>query len=109
MGGWISLWFSAYVTKIICIVMALYLSLNTLMNLVSKSKKEKYIMTPLSFISAICFVFDRINMIKEGNNPYFVKKLETGYVVIGDNQHFKGYSLFLCKQHKNEVGKFYGN
>lgn len=55
MGGWISLWFSAYVTKIICIVMAVYLSLNTLMNLVSKSKKEKYIMTPLSFISAICF------------------------------------------------------
>ena len=44
MGGWISLWFSAYVTKIICIVMAVYLSLNTLMNLVSKSKKEKYIM-----------------------------------------------------------------
>lgn len=55
MGGWMSLWFSAYVTKIICIVMAVYLSLNTLMNLVSKSKKEKYIMTPLSFISAICF------------------------------------------------------
>ena len=55
MGGWISLWFSAYVTKIICIVMAVYLSLNTLMNLVSKSNKEKYIMTPLSFISAICF------------------------------------------------------
>ena len=55
MGGWISLWFYAYVTKIICIVMAVYLSLNTLMNLVSKSKKEKYIMTPLSFISAICF------------------------------------------------------
>lgn len=55
MGGWMSLWFSVYVTKIICIVMAVYLSLNTLMNLVSKSKKEKYIMTPLSFISAICF------------------------------------------------------
>lgn len=42
-------------------------------------------------------------MIKNGNNPYFVKELETGYVVIGDNQHFKGYTLFLCKEHKTEL------
>ena len=51
----------------------------------------------------MCFICDRINMIKDGTNPYFVKELETGYVVIGDNQHFKGYSLFLCKQHKTEL------
>jgi len=38
-------------------------------------------------------------MIKNGTNPYFVKELETGYVVIGDNQHFYGYTLFLCKHH----------
>lgn len=55
MGGFIPLWFSYDVTKIICIIMAVYLSLNTIMNLISKSKKEKYIMTPLSLISAICF------------------------------------------------------
>lgn len=55
MGGFIPLWFSVKVTKIISIVMAVYLSLNTIMNFVSKSKKEKYIMTPLSFITAICF------------------------------------------------------
>lgn len=42
-------------------------------------------------------------MITQGTNPYFVKELETGYVVIGDNQHFKGYSLFLCKEHKTEL------
>ncbi|WP_313994763.1 HIT family protein [Lancefieldella parvula] len=42
-------------------------------------------------------------MIKEGNNPYFVKELETGYVVLGDNQHFKGYTIFLCKQHAIEL------
>lgn len=42
-------------------------------------------------------------MIKEGNNPYFVKELETGYVVLGDNQHFKGYTIFLCKEHKTEL------
>ncbi len=51
----------------------------------------------------MCFICDRIDMIKNGNNPYFVKELETGYVVIGDNQHFKGYTLFLCKEHKTEL------
>lgn len=51
----------------------------------------------------MCFICDRIEMIKQGTNPYFVKELETGYVVIGDNQHFKGYTLFLCKYHKNEL------
>lgn len=55
MGGYLPLWFSAQTTKIIGIVMAVYLSINTLMNLISKSKKEKYIMTPLSLITAICF------------------------------------------------------
>lgn len=51
----------------------------------------------------MCLVCDRIEMIKDGTNPYFVKELETGYVVIGDNQHFKGYALFLCKEHKTEL------
>ena len=55
MGGFIPLWFSSGVTKIVCIIMAAYLSLNTLMNFFSKSKKERYIMTPLSLISAVCF------------------------------------------------------
>ena len=55
MGEFISLWFSYNVTKIISIVMAINLSINTVMNLISKSKKEKYIMTPLSFVTAICF------------------------------------------------------
>lgn len=51
----------------------------------------------------MCLVCDRISMIKEGTNPYFVKELETGYVVIGDNQHFKGYTLFLFKEHVTEL------
>jgi diadenosine tetraphosphate (Ap4A) HIT family hydrolase len=48
----------------------------------------------------MCLICDRIEMIKNGENPYFVKELETGYVVIGDNQHFYGYALFLYKNHK---------
>ena len=55
MGGYIPLWFSYNVTRIICIIMAVYLSLNTVINFISKSKKEKYIITPLSFVTAICF------------------------------------------------------
>lgn len=51
----------------------------------------------------MCLICDRIQMIKDGKNPYFVKELSTGYVVIGDNQHFLGYTLFLCKQHKTEL------
>ncbi len=50
-----------------------------------------------------CFVCERIEMIKKGTNPYFVCELETGYVVIGDHQHFKGYTLFLCKEHEAEL------
>lgn len=51
----------------------------------------------------MCFICNRIKMIGEGTNPYFVKELKTGYVVIGDNQHFKGYTLFLSKEHKTEL------
>lgn len=51
----------------------------------------------------MCGVCDRIKMIKEGTNSYFVKELSTGYVVIGDNQHFEGYTLFLCKVHETEL------
>lgn len=51
----------------------------------------------------MCLVCDRIKMIKEGTNPYFVREMETGYVVIGDHQHFKGYTLFLYKEHKREL------
>lgn len=61
-GGIMPLWFSENVTRIICIIMAVYLSLNTIMNFISKSKKEKYIMTPLSLLTAICFWITALNM-----------------------------------------------
>lgn len=51
----------------------------------------------------MCLICDRIQMIRKGENPFFVKELETGYVVIGDNQYFKGYTLFLHKEHKTEL------
>lgn len=54
-GGIMPLMFPFMVTKVICIVLAVYLSLNVFMNVFSKSKKERYIMTPLSLITAVCF------------------------------------------------------
>ena len=50
-----------------------------------------------------CLACKRIQKIKDNTNPYFVAELETGYVVIGDFQYFKGYTLFLCKEHKTEL------
>ena len=54
-GGFIPLWFSLKVTKYICFFFAAYLSLNTIMNMISKSWKERFVMTPLSLIAGICF------------------------------------------------------
>ena len=61
-GGIINLWFSNNVTRIICYVYSGYLIINTFMNLISKSKKEKYIMTPLSLVSALLFFITAFKM-----------------------------------------------
>lgn len=50
-----------------------------------------------------CIVCERINLIKKNRNPYFVRQLKTGYVVIGDYQRIKGYTLFLCKECQPEL------
>lgn len=50
-----------------------------------------------------CLVCKRIELIRQGRNPYFVRELETGYVVLGDYQRFHGYTLFLCKEHAAEL------
>ena len=47
--------------RIACFLFAAYLSINTLMNLSSKSKKERYVMTPLAFIASVCFWITAIN------------------------------------------------
>ncbi len=54
-GGFIKLWFPSNITRYICFFFAIYLSLNSIMNLLSKSKKEKYVMTPISLVAAICY------------------------------------------------------
>ncbi len=51
----------------------------------------------------MCLICQRIDLIKAGENPYFVRELKTGYLVIGDHQYFEGYSLFLAKEHVTEL------
>ena len=50
-----------------------------------------------------CGVCERIELTKNGKNPFFVRELKTVYVVLGDIQRFRGYTLFLCKEHATEL------
>ena len=61
-GGIMSMWFANNVTKIICFVFAGFFAVNTLMNLISPSKKEKYVMTPLAAVEAVCFAITAFGM-----------------------------------------------
>ena len=54
-GGLMDMWFVGKVIKIICYVFAGLFAVNTFMNFISTSKKEKYVMTPLAAIEACCF------------------------------------------------------
>jgi hypothetical protein len=50
------------ISKGVCFFFSGYLVLNTIMNLMSKSKKEKFVMTPISFITSICFFLTALNI-----------------------------------------------
>lgn len=50
-----------------------------------------------------CDMCKVIKEIQDEKNPYFVKELDTGYVILGWNQHFYGYSIFICKKHIVEL------
>ena len=54
-GGLMNMWFAEKAVKIICFVFAGFFAVNTVMNLISPSKKEKYVMTPLAAVEACCF------------------------------------------------------
>ena len=54
-GGLMNMWFAGKVIKIICFVFAGFFAVNTVMNIISPSKKEKYMMTPLAAVEACCF------------------------------------------------------
>jgi diadenosine tetraphosphate (Ap4A) HIT family hydrolase len=49
----------------------------------------------------VCKMCESLKNIK--NDPYFIMELETGYVVLGWYQRFKGYTVFDCKIHASEL------
>ena len=61
-GGIMVMWFPNNVTKIICFVFAGFFAVNTIMNLISPSKKEKFFMTPLAAVEAVCFALTAFGM-----------------------------------------------
>ena len=54
-GGYMNMWFGESPTRIICYVFGGFFAVNTIMNLISPSKKEKFVMTPLAALEAVCF------------------------------------------------------
>ncbi|MCR5297248.1 MAG: GNAT family N-acetyltransferase [Clostridiales bacterium] len=71
----------------------------------SRTYPAKYFRRNLSQPADLCLICGRIEKIMQGTNPYFVKELETGYVVLGDHQYFEGYTLLLCKEHATELSQ----
>ena len=55
-----------------------------------------------------CLICKRILNIKRNKNKFFVKELASGYVVLGDHQYYRGYTLLLSKIHTNELHKMGG-
>lgn len=53
--GKLPLIFTQDITRAMCFFFAAYLSLNVIMNFLSQSKKEKWVVGPLSLVTAICF------------------------------------------------------
>ena len=53
-AGIIIIFNNPILTMVIVWIIAIYLAFNTLLNVLSKSKPEKLIMTPISLISTIC-------------------------------------------------------
>jgi diadenosine tetraphosphate (Ap4A) HIT family hydrolase len=52
-----------------------------------------------------CLICERIELIKNNQNKFFVKELPSGYVVLGDYQYYNGYTLLLSKTHTDELHK----
>ena len=49
-------------TRVICYVFAGFFLFNTFLNIISPSKKEKYMMTPMSLGAMVCFLITAIIM-----------------------------------------------
>ena len=48
-------------------------------------------------MSGGCEICERIARFTP-QNPYLIAELSTGYAVLADNQHYRGYTIFVAKQ-----------
>lgn len=49
-----------------------------------------------------CYACDRLSLWRRGENPDVVKVFRQSVLVIGMNQHFRGYAVLLLKRHIRE-------
>jgi diadenosine tetraphosphate (Ap4A) HIT family hydrolase len=58
-------------------------------------------------IDKCSFCKETSDVINKNTSPYphFVIELETGYVSLGYRQYYKGYCVFICKEHGFELHK----
>ena len=55
-----------------------------------------------------CGICDALDTIRAGGHPRLVAELETGYVVLGDDQSRRGWTLLMCKRHATELHELDG-
>lgn len=54
-------------------------------------------------MSQTCLICERVQAAKEGQNPYLIHEFKSSFLVLGDHQYFKGYSVLLLKDHVREL------
>lgn len=51
----------------------------------------------------MCEICKRIELIRKGKEPYFIREYETGYLSLFDNQAYPGYCLFIYREHIEDI------
>ena len=51
----------------------------------------------------MCLICERLDLWRDGDNPYFIHEFEHSIFVVGDNQLYRGYSLILYKEHVKDL------
>ena len=61
-GAILPYFFNKDVTRVVCYVFSVFFFFNTALNIISPSKKEKFVMSPMSLGAAVCFLITAICM-----------------------------------------------
>ncbi len=50
-----------------------------------------------------CSMCERVRLAKAGQNSNLIREFKSSYLVLGDHQYFKGYSVLVLKHHVREL------